>query len=40
MVELAFIGSNSTACELPAAVIGVWIHLHLTLDPYSRKVVG
>ena len=25
---------------LPAAVIGVWLHLYLILDLYSRKIVG
>ncbi len=25
---------------LPATVIGMWFHLHLILDVYSRKIVG
>lgn len=25
---------------LPAAVVGRWFHLHLILDPYSRRIVG
>ena len=25
---------------LPATVIGMWFHLYLILDLYSRKIVG